>query len=72
MYLFSGAKKFAKEMSFFKISAGKWKIMTIFEPKDSFQTFVAPRFAEKDFHFISKLLKDKWPEPKEVIKRVEV
>ena len=59
-------------MAHFKVVAGKWRMMAIFEPKDSFETFVAPKFAEKDYFFISKLLRANWPEPKEVIKEVQV
>ena len=59
-----GAKKFKQPMNYFKIVAGKWKMLTLFEPKDGIETFVSPKFAEGDFQFIADILKKKWPENK--------
>lgn len=56
-----GAKRFKSPMNYFKIVAGKWKMLTLFEPKDGIETFVSPKFAEGDYQFISELLKKKWP-----------
>jgi hypothetical protein len=42
--LCSGAKKFKTPMGSFKIVAGKWKMLTLFESKDSIETFVSPKF----------------------------
>jgi hypothetical protein len=61
-----GAKKFRAPMNFFKIVAGKWRMLTLFEPKDGIETFVSPKFAEGDYQFIADLLKKKWPESKVV------
>jgi len=43
--LFSGAKKFKTPMNYFKIVAGKWKMLTCYEPKDGVETFVNPKFS---------------------------
>jgi hypothetical protein len=61
---FSGAKKFKAPMNYFKVVAGKWKMLTLFEPKEGIETFVSPKFAEGDYQFIGDLLKRKWPESK--------
>lgn len=34
LILFSGLKKFKTPMYFFKVVAGKWKMLTLFESKD--------------------------------------
>ena len=48
-------------MNYFKVVAGKWKMLTLFEPKDGIETFVSPKFAEGDYQFIGDILKKKWP-----------
>lgn len=41
---FSGAKKFKTPMNYFRVVAGKWKMIASFEPKDGIETFVSPKF----------------------------
>jgi hypothetical protein len=67
-------KKFKTPMNFFKIIAGKWRMLVLFEPKDGVETFINPRFSEGDFQFISEILKKQWPKKEviEVVKEVEV
>ena len=43
--LCSGAKKFKTPMNYFKIVAGKWKMIACFEPKEGIETFVNPKFS---------------------------
>ena len=66
----SGIKKFKTPMNFFKICAGKWKMFTLFEPKDGVQTFINPKFAEKDYEFIGDILRRQWPQ-KEIVQVVK-
>ena len=42
--LFSGQKKFKTPMNLFKVVSGKWKMLTLFEPKDGVETFVSPGY----------------------------
>lgn len=61
-----GGKKFKAQMNYFKIAASKWKMLTLFEPKDGIETFISPKFNEGDYRFIGDILKKKWPEFKVV------
>lgn len=65
-------------MNYFKIVAGKWKMLTLFEPKDGIETFVSPKFSEAEYAFIGEMIKRSWPQEKvvqvekPVIREVEV
>lgn len=39
-----GQKKFKTPMNLFKVVSGKWKMLTLFEPKDGVETFVSPGY----------------------------
>lgn len=65
--LFSGQKKFKTPMNYFRVVASKWKMLTLFQPKDGIETFVSPKFSEGDYQFIGEILKKKWPESKEIV-----
>ena len=39
-----GGKKFKTPMNYFKVAASKWKMLTLFEPKDGIETFISPKF----------------------------
>jgi hypothetical protein len=58
-------------MNYFKICAAKWKMLTLFEPKDGIETFVSPKFTEGEYQFIGELLKKKWPSEKVIQVEVE-
>ena len=49
-------------MNLFKVVAGKWRMLTLFESKDGVQTFINPKFNEGDFHFINEIIKKQWPQ----------
>lgn len=48
-------------MNIFKIHAGKWRLLTLLESKDSIENFTSPDYNEKDFKFIGQILSKSWP-----------
>jgi agmatine/peptidylarginine deiminase len=53
-------------MNYFKQAAAKWRMFVLFEPKDGVETFISPKFSDKDYQFIADILRKSWPQ-KEVI-----